>query len=132
MKKVVLASLLAVVCAGYPAHYGFAQPATTGQAAGGQAVEMSPEEGAAYNNARTQTTPAAQAAAWEGYLKAYPQSAVKSTALQALLIAYSAGQDNAARSYAARPREPSSSRKTAFANSEIASSVAPGASRCGE
>jgi hypothetical protein len=95
MKKVVLASLLAVACAGPLAQYGFSQTPAANQPAGGQVVDMSPEEGAAYNNARTQTTPAAQAAAWEGYLKAYPQSAVKAAALQALLIAYSSGQDNA-------------------------------------
>src|SRR5258708_12883704 len=38
----------------------------------------------------------------------------------------------AAIAYAARPCEPSSDCKTARANSEIAFSVAPGASRCGE
>src|SRR6202034_3724820 len=58
-------------------------------------IQMSAEEYAAYNNAKTQSTPAAQAAAWEAYLKAYPQSAVKQDALQALLLAYSAGSDNA-------------------------------------
>jgi hypothetical protein len=94
MKKVVLASLLAVVCAGYPAHYGFSQTPAAGQTAGGD-VQMSAEEYAAYNNAKTQTTPAAQAVAWEAYLKAYPQSAVKADALLQLLNAYSAGTDNA-------------------------------------
>jgi hypothetical protein len=92
MKKVVLASLLAVACAGPLAHYGFAQPATGGQTAGG--IQMSAEEYAAYNNAKTQSTPAAQAAAWEAYLKAYPQSAVKADALQSLLYAYSQSNDS--------------------------------------
>ncbi|HEY5330540.1 MAG TPA: hypothetical protein VIJ79_11695 [Acidobacteriaceae bacterium] len=102
MKKVVLASLLAVAGAGLLAHPGFAQPTTpapaqaaTGQAGGQVTTTMSQEEYAAYNNAKTQTTPAAQAAAWEAYLKAYPNSAVKQDALQQLLNAYSAGQDDA-------------------------------------
>jgi hypothetical protein len=103
MKKVVLASLLAVAGAGLLAHPGFAQPTTpapaqaapAGQAGGQVTTTMSQEEYAAYNNAKTQTTPVAQAAAWEAYLKAYPNSAVKQDALQQMLIAYSAGQDNA-------------------------------------
>jgi hypothetical protein len=102
MKKVVLASLLAVAGAGLLAHPGFAQPtspapaqATPAGQASGQATTMSQEEYAAYNNAKTQTTPAAQAAAWEAYLKAYPNSGVKQDALQQLLNAYSAGSDNA-------------------------------------
>jgi hypothetical protein len=100
MKKVVLASLLAVAGAGLLAHPGFAQPTTPAPAqaapagqAGGQVTTMSQEEYAAYNNAKTQTTPAAQAAAWEAYLKAYPQSGVKEDALQQLLNANSAGSD---------------------------------------
>jgi hypothetical protein len=96
MKKVVLASLLAVAGAGPLAHTGFSQspaPAPTAQA-GGQ-VQMSTEEYAAYNNASTQTTPAAKATAFEAYLKAYPQSAVKADVLQQLLFAYSQGNDNA-------------------------------------
>ncbi len=95
MKKVVLASLLAVAGAGPLAHCGFAQtaPAATPQA-GGQ-VQMSQEEYAAYNNANTQATPAAKAAAFEAYLKAYPQSAVKADVLQQLLFAYSQSGDSA-------------------------------------
>jgi hypothetical protein len=95
MKKVVLASLLAVAGAGPLAHFGFAQttPAATPQA-GGQ-VQMSQEEYAAYNNANTQATPAAKAAAFEAYLKAYPQSAVKADVLQQLLFAYSQSGDAA-------------------------------------
>jgi hypothetical protein len=103
MKKVVLASLLAVAGAGLLAHPGFAQPTTpvpaqatpAGQAGGQVTTTMSQEEYASYNNAKTQTTPAAQAAAWEAYLKAYPNSAVKEDALQQMLNAYSAGQDAA-------------------------------------
>ncbi|MEO7029665.1 MAG: hypothetical protein ABI147_09715 [Acidobacteriaceae bacterium] len=92
MKKVVLASLLAVASALPLVQHGFAQAAAP--AAAGQ-VQMSAEEYAAYNNAKTQTTPAAQATAWEAYLKAYPQSAVKADALQQLLFAVSQGADNA-------------------------------------
>lgn len=95
MKKVVLASLLAVAGAGLLAHPGFSQP--TGQAAapGQVTTTMSQEEYAAYNNAKTQTPGPAQAAAWEAYLKAYPNSAVKQDALQQMLNAYSLGQDDA-------------------------------------
>jgi len=89
MKKVVLASLLALASAGPLAHYGFSQAAQPG------GVTMSQEEYAAYNNAKTQSTPAGQAAAWEAYLKAYPQSSVKADALQQLLFAYSQGSDTA-------------------------------------
>jgi len=93
MKKVVLASLLAVACAGPLALYGFSQAAAPAQAAGG--VQMSAEEYAAYNNASTQTTPAAKATAFEAYLKAYPMSAVKADVLQQLLFAYASTGDNA-------------------------------------
>ncbi len=98
MKKVVLASLLAVAGAGPLAHVGFAQDAAAAQA-GGQ-VQMSAEEYAAYNNAGTQTTPAAKAAAFEAYLKAYPNSAVKADVLQQLALAYSGSDVNKALDYA--------------------------------
>lgn len=92
MKKVVLASLLAVAGAGPLAHIGFAQAAAPAAQAGGQ-VQMSAEEYAAYNNATTQTTPVAKAAAFEAYLKAYPQSAVKTDVLQQLVYNYNAAGD---------------------------------------
>jgi len=91
MKKVVLASLLAVAAAVPVAQLGYAQAAAPAQSAGG--VQMSAEEYAAYNNANTQSTPAGKAAAFEAYLKAYPQSAVKEDVLQQLLFAYSQMQD---------------------------------------
>ena len=50
---------------------------------------MSADEYAAYNNAITQTAPAAKAAAFDAYLKAYPKSSVKSDALQQEMFAYS-------------------------------------------
>src|ERR1700712_574208 len=92
MKKVVLASLLAVAAAVPVAQLGYAQAAAPAQSAGG--VQMSAEEYAAYNNANTQSTPAGKAAAFESYLKAYPQSAVKEDVLQQLLFAYSQAQDS--------------------------------------
>jgi hypothetical protein len=91
MKKVVLASLLAVAGAVPMTSALFAQqPTATGQ------VQMSPEEYAAYNNANTQTTPAAKAAAFEAYLKAYPASGVKADVLNQILFADSQTGDQAA------------------------------------
>jgi hypothetical protein len=53
-------------------------------------VQMSPAEYNAYNSAITQTDPKAKAAALEAYLTAYPQSAVKGSVLEQLMLAYSA------------------------------------------
>jgi hypothetical protein len=93
MKKVVLASLLAVAGAVPAASVAFAQQPAA--AAAGQ-VQMSQEEYAAYNNANTQTTPAAKAAAFEAYLKAYPSSGVKADVLGQILFADSQTGDQAA------------------------------------
>ena len=90
MKKVVLASLLAVAGAATPASLLYAQQPAAGQ------VQMSADEYAAYNSAKTQTTPAAQAAAFEAYLKAYPNSAVKVEVLNQILFADSQTGDKAA------------------------------------
>jgi hypothetical protein len=90
MKKVVLASLLAVAGTVTPASSMYALQATAGQ------VQMSADEYAAYNSAKTQTTPAAQAAAFEAYLKAYPNSAVKVEVLNQILFADSQTGDKAA------------------------------------
>lgn len=88
MKKVVLASLMAI--AAPLASMSYAQPQTqqAPSAGSGQGVQMSQEEYNAYNNANTQTTPAAKAAAFEAYLKAYPKSAVKADVLNQLLVLY--------------------------------------------
>jgi len=91
MKKVVLVSLLAVAGAVPSASLMFAQQ----QPAGG-GVTMSQDEYAAYNNANTQTTAAAKAAAFEAYLKAYPNSSVKSDVLNQILFADSQTGDQAA------------------------------------
>lgn len=89
MKKVVLASLLA---------FAGTLPLTSSavaQAPAGGGVQMSQEEYAAYNNATTQTTPAAKAAAFEAYLKAYPNTPVKADVLNQMLFAYSQTGDQA-------------------------------------
>ena len=96
MKKVVLASLLAV--AGASASLVFAQqpaPAAGQTAAGGQ-VQMSQDEYKVYNDCTTATTPAAKAPACEAYLKAYPNSAVKQDVLSQILFADSQTGDQAA------------------------------------
>jgi hypothetical protein len=90
MKKVVLVSLLAVAGAAPLASLAFAQqPAASG-------IQMSQDEYAAYNNANTQTTPAGKATAFEAYLKAYPNSAVKQDVLNQILFADSQTGDQAA------------------------------------
>lgn len=102
MKKVVLASLLTAIAAVPAVSLSYAQATTTGTqaqapagaAAGGQ-VQMSQEEYAAYQNAVNQTNPAAKAAAFEAYLKAYPKSAVKAEVLNQMLYAYNQAGDQA-------------------------------------
>ena len=90
MKKVVLASLLAVAGIATVVQPCFAQDAPA--PAAGQ-VQMSADEYKAYNDAAQAATPAAQAAGWEAYLKAYPNSAVKKDALEKLMFAYSGAND---------------------------------------
>jgi len=97
MKKVVLASLLAVAGAASVTQPAFSQAAvnlgtSAAQQNGGQ-IQMSADEYASYNNAVTQTTPAGKAAAFEAYLTAYPKSVVKADALQQLMFAYSGTND---------------------------------------
>jgi hypothetical protein len=90
MKKVVLASLLAVAGAVPSASLAYAQQPASG------GIQMSQAEYAAYNSANTQTTAAAKAAAFEAYLKAYPNSAVKEDVLNQILFADSQVGDQAA------------------------------------
>jgi hypothetical protein len=90
MKKVVLASLLAVAGAVPFASLAYAQQA----AAGG--IQMSQEEYAAYNKANSETTAAGKVADFEAYLKAYPNSAVKADVLNQILFADSQIGDQAA------------------------------------
>jgi hypothetical protein len=98
MKKVVVASLLAVAGMASVARNAVAQtpvtPSASAQPASG-GVQMSPAEYAAYNNAIGQTAPPAKAAALEAYLTAYPQSAVKADTLQLLMATYSSIPDPA-------------------------------------
>ena len=90
MKKVVLASLLAVAGAVPSASLVYAQQASSG------GIQMSQEEYAAYNKANTATTAADKAAAFEAYLKQYPNSAVKADVLNQILFADSQVGDQAA------------------------------------
>jgi len=92
MKKVVVASLLAVAGMACVARTGAAQTQVNlgSQQPAGGGVQMSPAEYNAYNSAITQTDPKAKAAALEAYLTAYPQSAVKAATLEQLMLAYSA------------------------------------------
>jgi hypothetical protein len=92
MKKVVVASLLAVASVALVARMAVAQTqvnlGSNAQAAGG-GIQMSPAEYKAYNDAISQTTPQTNAPALEAYLTAYPQSAVKAATLEQLMLAYS-------------------------------------------
>ena len=91
MKKVVVASLLAVASVAPVARMAVAQTqvnlGSNAQANGG--IQMSPAEYKAYNDAISQTTPQTKAPALEQYLTAYPQSAVKAATLEQLMLAYS-------------------------------------------
>jgi len=93
MKKVVVASLLAVASAATVARVAVAQnPVNLGsnaqQAGGG--VTLAPAEYNDYTAAIGQSSPQAAAPALEAYLTKYPQSQVKEDVLQRLMLAYSA------------------------------------------
>jgi len=91
MKKVVVASLLAVASMASVAGPLMAQTqvnlGSNAQATSG-GVQMSPAEYKAYNDAISQTTPQTKAPALEQYLTAYPQSSVKASVLEQLMLAY--------------------------------------------
>jgi hypothetical protein len=87
MKKVVVASLLAVAAISVPPLAGVAYAQAAAPAAAGQ-VTLSPAEFAAYDNISKQTTPQTKASAIEDYLKAYPQSTLKVDVLSQLMLAY--------------------------------------------
>jgi hypothetical protein len=89
MKKVVLASLLSAA-----ALIPFAAKPSFGQAAQSN-IQMSQEEYAKYNACATATAPAAKIPACEDYLKAFPNSVVKSDVLNQLLYAYNQTGDEA-------------------------------------
>jgi hypothetical protein len=97
MKKVVVASLLAVagmasvsgpLMAQTQVNLGSNAQATSG------GIQMSPAEYKAYNDAISEPTPQTKAPALEAYLTAYPQSSVKASVLEQLMLAY-AGFDPA-------------------------------------
>jgi hypothetical protein len=96
MKKVVLVSLLAVAGAVPSAYLAFGQQPTASQQPTAGGIQMSQDEYAAYNNANTQTTAAGKATAFEAYLKAYPNSAVKQDVLNQILFADSQTGDQTA------------------------------------
>ncbi len=92
MKKVVVASLLAVASVASVARIAMAQTqvnlGSNAQATSG-GVQLSPAEYKAYNDAIAVTDPKAKAAALESFLTAYPQSQVKTDVLQQLMLTYS-------------------------------------------
>jgi hypothetical protein len=94
MKKVVVASLLVVASMASVANTLVAQTqvnlGSNAQAPAGGDVQLSPAEYAAYNNAISQTTPQTKAPALEAYLTAYPQSTLKASVLEQLMLSYSA------------------------------------------
>ena len=84
MKKLVLASAMAVasICI-------VAAPTLYAQGENQGTIQISnPAEFNAYQQATSQTDPAAKAAALEEFLKTYPQSVVKKTVLEDLMGAY--------------------------------------------
>jgi hypothetical protein len=92
MKKVVVASLLAVASAAAVARVAVAQTqvnlGSNAQQAGG-GVTLAPAEYNDYTAAIGQSSPQAAAPALEAYLTKYPQSQVKDDVLQRLMLAYS-------------------------------------------
>jgi len=96
MKKVVIASVLAIASAGMfcsmPALAlpgGFAAQSSSGSTPG-QITIKNPAEYNAYQNAMSQSSPAAKAAAIEQFLKQYPNSVVKKSMMEQLVAAYRA------------------------------------------
>jgi hypothetical protein len=91
MKKVVLASLLAIATSTLCATpFALAQAAAGGGAAAQQITIKDPAEYNDYSNAISQSSPAAKASAIEAFLTKYPNSVVKSEMLEQLMAAYQA------------------------------------------
>ena len=100
MKQVVLASLLAAAGAVSVTPFALSQTTTpaggaTGASGATGQVQMSQDEYNAYQKGVTATAPADKAAAFEAYLKQYPNSSVKVQALNQILFAYSQTGDEA-------------------------------------
>ena len=83
MKKLVLASAMALASVAL-----IASPVVRAQDNSGQITISDPAEFNAYQNAVTQTQPAAKAAALEDFLQKYPKSVVKTAVLQDLIGTY--------------------------------------------
>src|SRR5579875_2035476 len=93
MKKVVIASALAVAAAGTLCVLPARAQSSSGSSSG--AITMKPAEYNAYNNAISQTSPAAQAAAIQQFLKDYPNSPVQEALLEKLIADYRQTNDTA-------------------------------------
>jgi tetratricopeptide (TPR) repeat protein len=92
MKKIVLASVMALGCASL-----FMTPALRAQGDQGTIQIKDPAEYNAYTMATTQSDPKAKAAALESFLTTYPQSVVKNSVLDMLIDTYQAiGDANSA------------------------------------
>jgi hypothetical protein len=85
MKKLVLASAMALASVAY-----VAAPTLRAQDNSGQITISDPAEFNAYQNASTQSDPAAKASALDGFLKQYPNSVVKKAVLDQELDAFQA------------------------------------------
>lgn len=86
MKKVVIASVLALAASGTLVTVPALAQSTPDSSSG--SITMKPAEYNAYNNAISQTSPAAEAAAIEQFLKDYPGSPVENSLLAKLVEAY--------------------------------------------
>ena len=91
MKKVALASLLAIATSTlYAAPFALAQAAASDGAGAQQITIKDPAEYNDYSNAISQSSPAAKASAIEAFLTKYPNSVVKEEMLEQLMAAYQA------------------------------------------
>jgi tetratricopeptide (TPR) repeat protein len=88
MKKLVLASAMALASVAL-----VASPALRAQDNSGQITISDPAEFNAYQNASTQSDPAAKATALEGFLTQYPNSVVKKAVLDQLVDSYQAANN---------------------------------------
>ncbi|WP_263357834.1 tetratricopeptide repeat protein [Acidicapsa ligni] len=94
MKKYYLASVFAsVLFAGISLATAPTLLAQAAPASSDQITIKDPAEFSAYQNAITQTDPAAKAAASETFLSTYPQSVVKKSVLDGLIDAYMGAKD---------------------------------------
>jgi tetratricopeptide (TPR) repeat protein len=92
MKKLVFASAMALagICLAYAPHVPAQAPAPDA----GQ-VSLPADQYNAYQNATTQSDPAAKAAALESFLTTYPQTPIKKTILDQLIDAYQGAKNTA-------------------------------------